>query len=327
MRATFRSLGLLIRGTPRPSPRPIARCPLPQGRFTHSSSHGHDHGSSSTFFGARRAAVFGVGLGAVCMVAISSYGKHIYADAPIAIEENGTFQEPSTKRLIAKVINVGGQKLQLLGAGVRQVSDICALAAYMSACSLIAPMRLQVTFVKLNVYTVSIYGPQSLFSYIRSSPLWKSFTGAEFAKKPEQDMVTNPYISDLVRNASTLVVHIRPTRVTDGAHIRNGILRFLTKKLAVEDAKGTVTDTQKHEIESAFDELRAVLPSSRKIGKDDVLSFTLARDGLKVEGVGVSGHVKNRWVAERFFESYLEGAISPSLKANVAATLEAALRN
>ncbi|KAI9005396.1 chalcone isomerase [Gaertneriomyces semiglobifer] len=187
-------------------------------------------------------------------------------------------------------------------------------------------MRLQVTFVKLNVYTVSIYGPQSLFSYIRSSPLWKSFTSAEFAKKPEQDMMTNPYISDLVRNASTLVVHIRPTRVTDGAHIRNGILRFLTKKLAVEDAKGTVTDTQKHEIDSAFDELRAVLPSSRKIGKDDVLSFTLVPDGLKVEGVGVSGHVKNRWVAERFFESYLEGAISPSLKANVAATLETALR-
>ncbi|KAI8821020.1 chalcone isomerase [Fimicolochytrium jonesii] len=205
-------------------------------------------------------------------------------------------EEPVTKKPIPTTLTLTlgatPQHFTLLGLGVRQV-----------------------TFLNVSVYTIGYYISTPSIARLRSSPSFKSYTPATLSD----------FTAPLTRDTSTpLALRISPVRNTDGPHLRNGFMRILTRQLAAEDAM--LTPEEKKGVLEAMDELRAAFPAG-KVAKGEVFVFVKTEGGeLRMVHEGVEKTVvRNRWVAERFFEGYLldgKKVISEKLRKSIAEGLE-----
>ncbi|XJO71037.1 hypothetical protein BDV3_000623 [Batrachochytrium dendrobatidis] len=239
-----------------------------------------------------------VGLvGAVTAMAFSSIQADNEAAMPLEFKV-----EPISKLNVPTRITVchddQSKDFQLLGLGVRQV-----------------------TLLYLAVYTAAIYVDDSLTQRISRSTRWTQ----EFAqdKLVQNTSDSKWFVSDLVNgHPGEISLRIDPVRNTNGPHLRNGFVRFLTERQRQETLKGTLDEKESAAFTKSLDDLRALFPSGA-IMKGQVLVFTKLSDGrLHVSFNGremgsVNSPLLSKWVMEGYLRS--DPVISPSLIASVAA--------
>ncbi|KAH6581584.1 hypothetical protein BASA61_009003 [Batrachochytrium salamandrivorans] len=186
----------------------------------------------------------------------------------------------------------------------------------------------QVTLLYISVYTASIYTDQALRHHIANSARWtQEYVPSKLTKSNTE---SKWFIQDLVNgHKGEITLRLDPVRNTDGPHLRNGVVRFLTERQRQELQRHTITDQESAAFTLALDELRSLFPVGRiKIGQ--TLVFTHLRDGhLRVEFDGREmGIVRNRHIANWVVEGYLRNKppISPGLLSTAAASIERIVR-
>ncbi|KAI8927522.1 chalcone isomerase, partial [Entophlyctis helioformis] len=214
--------------------------------------------------------------------------------------------EPVTKTKVPKAISVAGKRFELVGQGIRQV-----------------------TFLYVSVYTAGIYVNDALKKRIQSSSRWRQEYSADKLIKGEGE--AKWFARDLVdgRNGSEISLRIDPVRNTDGPHLRNGFVRFLTARLRQEEAG--MSETERASFADALDAFRSLFPAG-VVRPGQALVFTRLSDGrLRGEFNGAeTGIVANAALSQWVMEGYLHSqpaAISPFLVSSVAQGLERLARS
>ncbi|KAJ3049606.1 hypothetical protein HK097_009425 [Rhizophlyctis rosea] len=282
------------------------------GRAIRLSQHSAQRRLSSTITASSRPRnkniliTLGLTLGGATILSQTPYTRTDSLKTPL--DASNSIEEPITKLPVPKTLTqTYGQPpkrltLSLIGLGVRQV-----------------------TFINFNAYTIGFYLSPTTCSRIQKSFKWRSDFSAKHLLDGDQQ--GEYFVRDLVRGEGEVAIRIDPTRNTDGPHLRNGFMRFLTARLAKEDDE--LSEVEKTAILEAFDSLRAKFPAGR-VAPGQAFVFTKTQDGgLRVEFEGEEFvTVNNRWVAERFFEGYLtaEKPISEKLRRSIAEGLETLAR-
>jgi hypothetical protein len=175
-------------------------------------------------------------------------------------------------------IEVNGIRFRLVAWGVRTVS-----------------------FLRVQVYNVALYIPESEFDVIPTYVL----SNAE----------SEPWPALIRMFSHPLLLRIIPVRNTDYAHLRDGFIRSTQTRLT----KYTEDDPRKELVDESITAFKALFPKS-KLKKGEVLSIVqtgaelrlLAGDDMEED----LGSVKNDDLARGLMSAYLVGdnVVSPDLQ-------------
>ena len=177
---------------------------------------------------------------------------------------------------------------QLLGSGIRRV-----------------------TLLQFDAYNLYLYIQSKDIARIKQNKRWVQEYNSSKLSSSDKEF----YINDLVN--SDLALEIKPTRVTGGGHLVNGIARFLNQKYKEHE----LNPNDAKEFKNALNELKCSFPKLQIVKGASIL-FKKCENTLQVY---LNGHeiaqIKNQHLSRWFFEAYL-GQISPSFVADVGLGLE-----
>eukprot|EP00842_Homolaphlyctis_polyrhiza_P006981 jgi/Hompol1/872/HPOL_004035-RA len=181
----------------------------------------------------------------------------------------------------------------------------------------------QVTFLSISVYTAAIYIDESIRKRISESSRWNQEFDAEKLTKvghPEGKW----FVRDLAEWEGEISVRVDPVRNTDGPHLRNGFVRFLTARLREEEA--SMSEQERKSFMYALDSFRQKFPAGTvRTGQSLIFTRTADTKSIRVEFDGIeTGVVTNvhlaRWVIEGYLRS--EPSICPTLLKSVASGIK-----
>ena len=183
--------------------------------------------------------------------------------------------------------------LKLLGTGIRRV-----------------------TIFQFDAYNLSLFISNADIERITRKKRWIQ----EFDKSKLQTPDKEFFIKDLLE--SDLVLEIKPTRVTGGGHLVNGIAKFLNQKYK----DYALNPVEAKEFKNMLTLLKNSFPKLQII-KDASILFKKRDDELQIL---LNGHeivkIDNKYLTRWFFEAYL-GQIAPDFVQDVGRGLESLILN
>ncbi|KAI9146129.1 chalcone isomerase [Paraphysoderma sedebokerense] len=204
-------------------------------------------------------------------------------------------EEPTTNVPIPTSITIASKPYELVGLGIRQVS-----------------------FLKMNVYIVSLYA--QLESFRKISSILNSFESLRDGDRWAHELLNSDEVE--------LSVRIEPVRTTNGAHLRDGFTRALMNEFKKQ--AGTMTEEQKEETIKSLQEFKSHFPKS-SVPKHTVFTFTKLSGGiLRMEYEGQTlAEIKSSWLVKQFFLNYLrsDNPVSPLARESILTGFEDAAQH
>ncbi|KAI8897070.1 chalcone-flavanone isomerase-domain-containing protein [Globomyces pollinis-pini] len=212
-------------------------------------------------------------------------------------------KEPISNTLIPQNISLNGGLYYLAGFGVRQV-----------------------TFLYVNAYTISLYVSDEVKKRLQSTSRWREeYTPSKWNANGGE---SNWFLRNLIdMEPSTLALQIIPVRDTDGTHLRNGLVRFLTQQFSIN--RSHLTTEEQALFHQSIQSFRTAFPST-SIPQGTRIVFLKNRDILLIQvGESQPTEITNNYLTKWFFDSYLSGTVplSDSFSKNVGNGLDSIVRN